>query len=43
MKKLLALVAILGLSVAFVGCDAKKEAPKKTDAAPAAPAPDAPK
>jgi hypothetical protein len=37
MKKLLALVAILGLTVSFIGCEAKKEAPKKTETpAPAA-------
>jgi hypothetical protein len=42
MKKLLALVAILGLSVAFVGCEAKKPEPKK-DAAPTTPPVEAPK
>jgi len=41
MKKLLALVAILGLSVAFVGCEAKKEPAKP--AAPTTPPVEAPK
>jgi len=45
MKKLLALVAIAGLSVSIIGCgDAKKkDAPKPAPTAPAETTPDAPK
>jgi len=38
MKKLLTLAAILGMSISFVGCDAKKPEPKKDAVAPVAPA-----
>ena len=39
MKKLLALVAILGFSVVMVGCEAKKPEAPKTPATPPVEAP----
>lgn len=41
MKKFLTLVAILGLTVSFIGCEAKKPEPKKDATPPAAPPADA--